>query len=110
MHLALLALSFQLGLAPHPVAQSQGRVSASAADSVRDLRAARSAQGSFERSRRYSLPEGGGSSGRCDVQLGRYCWWYDESPPNLPPESGLITRRRAELLATLDALAERHPG
>jgi hypothetical protein len=110
MHLALLALSFQLGLAPHPAARPQGRLSRPAADSVRDLRQARSAQSNFERSRRYNLPEGGGSSGRCDVQLGRYCWWYDESPPNLPPEAGLITRRRAELLATLDALGERHPG
>ena len=110
MHLALLAISFQLGLSPQPAARPQGRVVPSAADSVRDLRLARSAQASFERSRRYNLPEGGGSSGRCDVHLGRYCWWYDESPPNLPPEAELITRRRAELLATLDALAERHPG
>ena len=109
MHLALLALSLQLGLAPHPVGRPQGRVSPSA-DSVRDHRVARSAQASFERSRRYNLPEGGGSSGRCDVHLGRYCWWYDEVPPNLPPESEQITRRRAELLATLDALAERRPG
>ena len=110
MHLALLALTFQLGLAPHPAARPQGRASRPAADSVRDLRLARSAQSAFERSRRYNLPEGGGSSGRCDVQLGRYCWWYDEVPPNLPPEAELIGRRRAELLATLDALGERHPG
>jgi len=110
MHFALLALTFQLGLAPHPVARPQGRASRPAADSVRDLRLARSAQSAFERSRRYNLPEGGGSSGRCDVQLGRYCWWYDEVPPNLPPEAELIGRRRTELLATLDALGERHPG
>ena len=69
MHLALLALSFQLGLAPHPVAQSQGRVSASAADSVRDLRAARSAQGSFERSRRYSRCLNGPNRGPTAVHL-----------------------------------------
>ena len=111
MHLALLALTFQLGLAAHPVATAGAWVAAArAADSVRDLRLARSAQASFERSRRYNLPEGGGSSGRCDVQLGRYCWWYDEVPPNLPPEADSIGRRRAELLATLDALGERHPG
>jgi len=109
MHVALLALSFQLSLSAQAVAP-QGRVSSSPADSMRDLRDARSAQASFERARRYSLPEGGGSSGRCDVQLGRYCWWYDEVPPDIPPEVSQITRRRAELLATLDALAERHPG
>ena len=109
MHVALLALSFQLGLTAQAVAP-QGRAASSPADSMRDLREARSAQGSFERARRYSLPEGGGSSGRCDVQLGRYCWWYDEVPPEIPPEVSQITRRRLELLATLDALAERHPG
>jgi hypothetical protein len=109
MHVALLALSFQLGLTAGAVSP-QGRLSPTPTDSMRDLRDARSAQGSFERARRYSLPEGGGSSGRCDVQLGRYCWWYDEVPPDLPPEADQITRRRTELLATLDALGERHPG
>jgi hypothetical protein len=110
MQAALLALTFQLGLVAHPVSPPQGRVLVSAADSMRDLRVARSAQASFERARRYSLPEGGGSFGRCDVQLGRYCWWYDETPPNLPPESEQITRRRLDLIATLDALGARHPG
>jgi hypothetical protein len=74
MYVALLALTFQLGLAAQPVASPQVRASAPVADSTRDLRSARSAQASFERARRYNLPEGGGSSGRCDVQLGRYCW------------------------------------
>ena len=110
MYVALLALAFQIGLSAKPVSPPQGRVAAPAADSVRDLKQARSAQSSFERSRRYSLPEGGGSSGRCDVQLGRFCWWYDGEPPNLPPEAAQITRRRAELLSTLDALSERRPG
>src|SRR5687768_3382611 len=99
MHVALLALTFQLGLTAKPVSPPQGRTAA-VADSVRDLRLARSAQGSFERTRRYSLPEGGGSAGRCDVQLGRFCWWYDAVPPNLPPEAAQITRRRAALLST----------
>src|SRR5687768_1342847 len=110
MHVALLALAFQLELAARPVSPPQGRVAAVAADSLRDLRLARSAQSSFERARRYSLPEGGGSAGRCDVQLGRFCWWYDAEPPNLPPEAAQISRRRAELLSTLDALAERRAG
>ena len=110
MLVAFLALTFQLGFGTQAVARPQGRVSLSVADSVRNLRDARSAQSSFERARRYSLPEGGGSAGRCDVQLGRYCWWYDGEPPNIPPEADQITRRRAELFATLDALGERHPG
>ena len=110
MHVALLALAFQLELAARPVSPPQGRVAAVAADSVRDLRLARSAQSAFERARRYNLPDGGGSAGRCDVQLGRFCWWYDAEPPNLPPEAAQISRRRAELLSTLDALAERRAG
>jgi hypothetical protein len=110
MHVALLALAFQLELTAKPVSPPQGRAASVAADSLRDLRLARSAQSSFERARRYNLPEGGGSSGRCDVQLGRFCWWYDAEPPNLPPEAAQITRRRTELLSTLDALGERQPG
>ena len=109
MYVALLALTFQLGLTAGAVSP-QARGSLSPADSMRDLRDARTAQASFERARRYSLPEGGGSSGRCDVQLGRYCWWYDEVPPDLPPEASQITQRRAELLTRLDALGQRHPG
>jgi hypothetical protein len=77
---------------------------------MRDLRVARSAQASFERARRYSLSERGGSSGRCDVNLGRYCWWYDAVPIKLPPEPRLITRRRDELIFTLDSLGTLHPG
>jgi len=109
MHVALLALTFQLGFAAIPARPPQGGAAVSA-DSIRDLKRARSAQASFEQARRFSLPERGGSSGRCDVHLGRYCWWYDEYPVKLPPEPDAITRRRAELLAMLDALGASHPG
>ena len=109
MHVALLALTFQLGFAALPARAPQAGAAASA-DSIRDLKRARSAQASFELTRRSSLPERGGSSGRCDVHLGRFCWWYDEYPVKLPPEPNAVTRRRAELLATLDALGESHPG
>ncbi|MFL5607243.1 MAG: hypothetical protein ACJ8AD_12405 [Gemmatimonadaceae bacterium] len=110
MHVALLAFAFQLQVAALPAPQAQGVSATRAADSTRDLKAARSAQASFEFARRGSLPQGFGSSGRCDVQLGRYCWWYDEFPIKLPPEPGAIVRRRAALLATLDSLGELHPG
>ena len=110
MHVALLALTLQLGVNAQAVSRPQGRVSSSAADSMRDLRAAVSAQGSFERARRYSLPEGGGLAGRCDVHLGRFCWTFNDYQPTFPPEAVQISRRRAELLATLDALADRRPG
>src|SRR4051812_20647847 len=81
-----------------------------AADSVRDARRARDAQAGFERMRRFNLPWEGSSGDRCQVRLGRYCWWYDETTPTLPPENETIGTRRAELIAQLDALAALHPG
>ena len=109
MHLALLMLVLQFRAAT--LSEAPQRVSGSnAADSARDLSRARSAQASFERSRRALLPFGSSTGGRCDVRLGRYCWWYDESMPNFPPESEVIGRRRAELLAELDRLGSRYPG
>ncbi|MEO6527763.1 MAG: hypothetical protein ABIP93_14165 [Gemmatimonadaceae bacterium] len=110
MYLALIGLVIQLGFAATPERPAQARAGASAADSVRDLKRARAAQASFEYTRRANLPERGGSGGRCDVQLGRFCWWYDEIPPKLPPEPKSVVRRREALLVTLDSLGDRHPG
>jgi hypothetical protein len=110
MHLALLAFALQFGLTAQPARPPRAQASLPAADSIRDLKRARSAQAQFEYARRYSLPERGGSNGRCDVQLGRYCWWYDEVPPVLPPEPRPVSRRRDALLRTLDSLGDLHPG
>ena len=109
MHLALLALGLQLQ-APQLSAVPQRAVERSPADSVRELNRARGAQASFERSRRAHLPYGQGGSGRCDVRLGRFCWWYDASIPKFPPEEETIQHRRAELLAQLDLAASHYPG
>lgn len=102
---ALLVLALQLR-AP-ALADAPQRATA---DSARDLRGALGAQSSFERSRRAHLPYSGSSGGRCDVRLGRFCWWYDGSTPTFPPEAEAIGKRRAELLAELDLLAARYPG
>jgi len=112
MHVAFLAFAFQLqvAVAARPAQQAQGASATHAADSTRDLKAARWAQSTFEFIRRSNLPEGFGGMGRCDVQLGRYCWWYDEYPIKLPPEPNSIVRRRINLIATLDSLGELHPG
>ena len=110
MHVALLAVAFQLQVAALPAPQAQGVSATHAADSTRDLKAARSAQATFEFARRSSLPQGFASRGQCDVRLGRWCWWLDEVPPKLPPEPSSIVRRRASLIATLDSLGELHPG
>jgi hypothetical protein len=110
MHLALLALALQLRTvalaAPPPSAVRAG----TPPDSARDLRRARSEQASFERARRSYLPWETGGLDRCDVRVGRFCWWYDDYEPTLPPESAEVAKRRARLIALLDTLARRHPG
>ena len=110
MHLMLVALALQLrtvALAA-PAMERVGRDAA--ADSARDSRRARSEQASFERVRRSYLPWDPGGEGRCDVRVGRFCWWYDDSSPTLPEEPKAIVERRAALIALLDSLAARHPG
>ena len=87
MHLALLIVALQFRTAT--LSEAPQRVSGgSAADSARDLSRARMAQVSFERSRRAQLPYGSSTGGRCDVRLGRYCWWYDESMPESQSSPG----------------------
>ena len=108
MHLPLL-VAWQLQAAGLAVA-TRGADAVSLADSVHDLRRVRGAQVSFERSRRSLLPTSSASGGRCDVRLGRYCWWYDDHVPSFPPESEIIGRRRTELLAELDTLGTRYGG
>lgn len=87
-------------------------VRAAAADSVAAFRAARHAQARFEVARRNSLPIRDAHGGpRCEVALGRYCYWYDATAPRgNRPEDRRVRRARAELLRTLDSLGARHPG
>jgi hypothetical protein len=113
MHLVLVALAMQLRTVAltgpaAPIARRPG--SDAAADSVRDARRARSEQASFERARRAFLPWDPGGEGRCDVRVGRFCWWYDDASPDLPPESPAVVERRSHLIALFDSLSARHPG
>ena len=84
----------------------------SPADSMRALRSARRAQQTFELVRRRNLPrEWGVGSHRCDVRVGRWCVWNDESNDREPPpEPSRIREARDKLLATLDTLGDRFPG
>lgn len=91
-----------------PTPQSQG---VSAADSTRIAREARSAQSAFEAFRRNRLPVGYSYGNPCDIRIGRYCYWRgDEDDENPPLESSDITRRRNELIRTLDSAARAVPG
>ena len=107
---AFLGLSLQLNAAQRaPAMQQYGHV-ALIADSIRDVAHAHGSQTAFERFRRGVLPSGYGNAGRCDVRLGRFCWWYDGSLPVFPPEKDVIKARRRVLLAELDASAAKYPG
>src|SRR3954454_6222547 len=109
MGIGLLYLALQLGSAP--LAATPQRPDMAARDSARDLAHARAAQVAFERSRRTLLPVGQSGGGRCDMRLGRFCWWYDGGGvPHFPPENATIGARRAELLQELDSASMRHPG
>lgn len=82
-----------------------------AADSQRVLRDARGAQAAFERTRRANLPvTSGATSGRCDVRVGRFCYWWDDGEWEGPPEPAKTKAARARLLERLGAAAARLPG
>jgi hypothetical protein len=78
-----------------------------AAESIKIVRSARSAQTTFELFRRNRLPTRNGSAGSCDIHIGRYCYWRgddeDDDPP--PPEAPEIGLRRNDLIARLNDAA-----
>ena len=107
MPLAVLAMVLQLqATAPGAAIASGSRDG----DSVGIVRRARGAQAWFERTRRSNLPWVGSSGDRCEVRIGRFCWWYDDEAPVLPPESRVVTMRRDALISELDSLAALVPG
>ena len=82
-----------------------------AVDSQRVLRDARSAQTAFERTRRANLPlNSRGTSGRCDVRVGRFCYWWDDGEFPLPAESPKTKAARDAMLERLRAAAATLPG
>ena len=86
-----------------PAARSR-TVEAPAADSMRILRAARSAQRDFEAFRRNRLPVGPGMAGPCDIRIGRYCYWRGDGDDDdkRPPEAQAVRERRDALIVSLD--------
>jgi hypothetical protein len=82
------------------------------ADSLRALKSARRAQESFELVRRQYLPRDFGvGNHHCDVRIGRWCVWNDETNDRKPPpESPRIKEARDKLLAVLDDVGSRFPG
>ena len=104
----IISLAFQAGatarFAALPSAQPP-------ADSQRVIRRARDAQAEFERVRRANLPlDTRGSTGRCDVHVGRFCYWWDDGEFPAPPEMPRTKTARAVLLERLAKAAAALPG
>lgn len=110
MHLLLVAMVLQLRTVALAAPVHPSQAPDALADSVRDAKHARNEQASFERARRAYLPSDPGGGGRCDVHVGRFCWWSDETRPELPPEAPSVVARRALLIFLFDSLATVHPG
>jgi hypothetical protein len=80
-------------------------------DSLGTHRAARRAQAEFESQRRRLLPlRYGGGGGRCDVRIGRFCYWHDEDAPPGPEEPAAIAPLRDRVTRRLDSAAVLLPG
>ena len=77
-------------------------------DSAAAQKAARRAQSDFERRRFSMLPFVYGSSDRCDVRVGRWCYWQD-GVDSAPPEPKSIGALRSKFVARLGELAARSP-
>lgn len=109
MLLPALSLALQLQGAALAAPPSRGERAASG-DSALDLRHAHAEQSWFERRRRALLPWSTTGADRCDARVGRFCWWFDDSPPRLPPEDAALTRARRDLLRLFDSLGTRWPA
>lgn len=72
---------------------------------------ARGAQRTFERTRRQGLRfYNGGATARCDVRIGRLCYWNNNGDVPPPAERAEVATERAELLALLDRAAAAAPA
>jgi hypothetical protein len=72
----------------------------------------RAAQEGFETFRRRNAPAFSVRTGpdRCDEQVGRFCYWYEEDAPAPPTESERITEMRNRLIAQIDSIGRLHPN
>jgi hypothetical protein len=85
-------------------------ITAQSPDTFVIRREAREVQAQFERTRRQLLPVTHSGGGRCEVTVGRFCYWYDPDELPLPEEPIAILRARGDMLHRLEALYERAPG
>ena len=81
----------------------------SANDSLAVLKQARRAQRDFENRRFMLLPVVASAGSRCDVRVGRWCYWQDDAE-DAPEEPKKIADLRARFLARLATLGGQIPG
>jgi tetratricopeptide (TPR) repeat protein len=76
------------------------------------IEALRAAQEGFETYRRRNAPVFTVRSGpdRCDEQVGRFCYWYEEDSPDPPNESERITETRNRLIEQIDSIGRLWPN
>jgi hypothetical protein len=67
-------------------------------------REASDAQRDFEVFRRFRLPRTASHGERCDIAIGRVCYWHDNADAPLPAEQVSVTIARERLRARLDSL------
>lgn len=109
MLLRRLALAFVLSSAP--LHRASGATAPTPPDSESTLRSARRAQSEFEMFRRQHLPEQyDHRTGPCDLQIGRFCFWYGDPGEDSVPEPPIIREARHRLLARLGEAATSLPG
>jgi hypothetical protein len=98
------------GAAPAARAQSTAARAASF-DSAEIHRQAQTAVRDFERTRRANLPpDPYDSHGRCDVRVGRFCYWTMPQSSKVPAEPARTDQARADLLERLADAARALPG
>ena len=106
----MLLIATALFVANAVIAQgSTDLVARASDDSLRVLKLARRAQVDFEHRRLSLLPIVASAGERCDVRIGRFCYWQDEADA-APAEPAAIAELRTKLLVRLGGLAARLPG
>jgi tetratricopeptide (TPR) repeat protein len=75
------------------------------------IEALRAAQEGFETFRRRNAPAFSVRTGpdRCDEQVGRFCYWYEEDSPAPPSESDRIREARNRLIEQIDSVGNLWP-
>jgi tetratricopeptide (TPR) repeat protein len=104
--------SISLGMASAVGAQVLDVRTATPPSVTTSIETLRAAQEGFETFRRRNAPSFAIRTGpdRCDEQVGRFCYWYEEDSPSPPNESERITEMRDRLIVQIDSIGRLYPN